>query len=160
MGRGASDSGRLACVSVRAPGPNDRLSVGDRPRSPAPYTVYASSVRHATSKGRPIERTVPSQVHPAAQRRPSPTALAPPSGGAHALLSPLQIAPVDCTHPRLTPAPPPWRDAAPSSPPAAASPSPGRLLAPPRAPGSATTRSAASAPGPRFPPSALAYSRS
>src|SRR5262249_49648389 len=63
--------------------------------------------------------------------------------------------------PSLTTArPPPWRDAAPSSPPAAASPSPGRLPAPPRAPRNATTRSAVSAPGPRFPPSALAYSRS
>src|SRR5262245_58658249 len=61
-GRGASTSGRLACVSVRAPGPNDRLSVGDRPRPPAPSTVYASSVRHATSKSPSIERTVPGQV--------------------------------------------------------------------------------------------------
>src|SRR5262245_39529880 len=57
-----SASGRLACASVRAPGPNDRLSVGDRPRPPAPSTVYASSVRHATSKSPSIERTVPGQV--------------------------------------------------------------------------------------------------
>src|SRR5262245_54866249 len=55
-------SGRLACASVRAPGPNDRLSVGDRPGSPAPSTVYALSVRHATSKSPSIERTVPGQV--------------------------------------------------------------------------------------------------
>src|SRR5262249_29626319 len=32
-GCGKSDSGRPACVSVRAPGPNDRLSVGNQPRS-------------------------------------------------------------------------------------------------------------------------------
>src|SRR5262245_22464467 len=71
-----SDSGRLVCASVRAPGPNNRLSVGDLPRSPAPVTVYASSVRHTTSQSPPIERTVPSQDHPAAQRRLSPTPLA------------------------------------------------------------------------------------
>src|SRR5262249_19181953 len=69
---------RPACVSVRAPGPNDRLSVGNRPRSPAPPTVYASSVRHALVKSPPSERTVPSQVHPAAPRRLSPTTLTPP----------------------------------------------------------------------------------
>jgi hypothetical protein len=57
---------------------NDRLSVGDQPQSPAPYTVYASSVRHAVRQGPPIERTVPSQEHPAAQRRPFPTSLPPP----------------------------------------------------------------------------------
>src|SRR6516162_5922265 len=73
-----SDSGRLACASVRAPGPNDRLSVGDRLRSPAPCTVYAQGVRHAVTESPPIERTVPSQVHPAAQRRLSPTALDSP----------------------------------------------------------------------------------
>src|SRR5262249_7274514 len=77
-GGGESDSGRRACASVRAPGPNDRLSVGGQPRPPAPSTVYASSVRHATVKSSPIARTVPSQVHPAAQRRLSPTALALP----------------------------------------------------------------------------------
>jgi hypothetical protein len=77
-GGGESDSGRPACIAVRAPGPNDRPSVWDQPRSQAPCTVYASSVRHASSKNSPIERTVPSQVHPAAQRQPSPTALAPP----------------------------------------------------------------------------------
>src|SRR5262245_25581326 len=52
----------VACASVRAPGPDDRLSVGGRPRPPAPYAVYASGVRHASSKGPSIERTVPSQV--------------------------------------------------------------------------------------------------
>src|SRR5262249_17822921 len=39
-----------ACFWVRAPGPNDRLSVGDRKQPPAPCTVYASSVRHASIK--------------------------------------------------------------------------------------------------------------
>src|SRR5262249_13059249 len=76
--RGECLSGRLACASVRAPGPNDRLSVWNLPRSQAPSTVYASSVRHACTESPPIERTVPSQVHPAAQRRPSPTTLPPP----------------------------------------------------------------------------------
>ena len=75
---GSKRCGRLACVAVRAPGPNDRLSVWNQPRSHAPCTVYASSVRHATNKSLPIERTVPSQVHPAAQRRLSPTSLSPP----------------------------------------------------------------------------------
>jgi len=75
---GGSVPGRPACVSVRAPGPNDRLSVWNLPRSHAPTTVYASSVRHAISKSSPIERTVPSQDHPAAQRRLSPTSLTPP----------------------------------------------------------------------------------
>ena len=74
---GAKPSGRLACLSVRAPGPNDRLSVWNQPRSQAPCTLYASSVWHATNKSPPLERTVPSQVHPAAQRRLSPTWLAP-----------------------------------------------------------------------------------
>src|SRR5262249_5064047 len=41
-GLGESDSGWPACVSVRAPGPNDRLSVWNLPRSQAPPTVYAS----------------------------------------------------------------------------------------------------------------------
>src|SRR5262245_8962297 len=50
---GESDSGRLACASVRAPGPNDRLSVWDPPRSQAPCTVYASSVRHASTTSSP-----------------------------------------------------------------------------------------------------------
>src|SRR5262249_11692662 len=71
-------SARLACPSVRAPGPNNRLSVGDLPPSPAPSAVSASSARHAPSKRPPLERTVPSQVHPAAPRRLSPTALDSP----------------------------------------------------------------------------------
>src|SRR5262249_56307630 len=85
--RGASATRRPACVAVRAPGPNDRLSVGDQPPSPAPYTVYASSVRHAVRKGPPIERTVPSQDHPAAPRRPFPTSLPPPPRQRPRLLS-------------------------------------------------------------------------
>src|SRR5262249_7387808 len=71
-------SGRLACLAVRARRPDDRLSVGDPPRSPAPSTVYAPGVRHAIFQSPPIERTVPSQDHPAAQRRLSPTWLTPP----------------------------------------------------------------------------------
>jgi hypothetical protein len=51
--RGGSVPGRPACASVRAPGPNDGLSVGDQPQSPAPYTVYASSVRATPNKRRP-----------------------------------------------------------------------------------------------------------
>src|SRR5262249_59809938 len=52
-GGGESDPGRRACVSVRAPSPNDRLSVWDPPRAQAPATVYASTVRHATNKSLP-----------------------------------------------------------------------------------------------------------
>jgi hypothetical protein len=55
-GRGESDSGRLACSAVRAPGPDDRLSVGSQPRLPAPSTVYAQGVRHAEIE-EPTHRT-------------------------------------------------------------------------------------------------------
>lgn len=116
---GASPSafGRLASASVRAPGPNDRLSVWDPPRPQAPGTVYASSVRHASSKSPPIERTVPSQVHPAAQRRLSPTSLGPPAAAA-ALLTPPPPSALPSTRLRRLTAPPPprpWRAAAPSN---------------------------------------------
>src|SRR5262249_15016420 len=56
-GRGKSVSGRLAYVSVRPPGPNDRLSVWGQPRPQAPSTLYASSVRHTSGESPPIERT-------------------------------------------------------------------------------------------------------
>src|SRR5262249_51509925 len=145
---------------VRAAGQNDRLSVWNQPRSEAPCTLYASSVWHATSKSPPIERTVPSQVHPAAQRRLFPTSLISRSSdsrvlstlswsllalmGASALTRPRQLA----------------HAVAPSSPRAAANPSPGPRPATPLVPRNATTRSAASALTPRCPPSAVAYSRS
>src|SRR5579871_4746651 len=95
---GPSDSRRRACVSVRAPGPNDRLSVGNRPRFHPPCTVYASSVRHAINKSPPIERTVPSQVHPAAQRRLSLTSLGSRQRRCPRCLQPQPLASSSSTH--------------------------------------------------------------
>jgi hypothetical protein len=160
-GSSESDSGRPACGSVRAPGPNDRLSVWNQPRSHAPGTVYASSVRHATNQSPPIERTVPSQVHPAAQRRLSLRPGFPRRHGGHALGSPRQSVVVGYTNPRLTQQrQQPGRAAAPSNAPAAASPSRSLPPAVPPGPRNATTRSTASAPTPRSPPSAPAGSPS
>src|SRR5262249_37958501 len=141
----------VACNSVRAPGPNDRLSVGNPRRFPAPCTVYAASVRHASSKSSPLERTVPSQVHPAAPRRLSPTSLDPPPRQSARLGPPRfvvlrssrPLGALTLLRPRRRPA---SRAAAPSNPPADARPSPGPPPALPRARRSALTRSAAGAP--------------
>src|SRR5262249_33977497 len=70
---GPDTSPRSAGVSsARAQRPDYRLSVRDRPRPQAPFTVYALGVRHASIESPPIERTVPFPAHPAAERRPPP----------------------------------------------------------------------------------------
>src|SRR5262249_23057901 len=62
---GPDTSPRSAGVSsARAQRPDYRLSVRDRPRPQAPFTVYALGVRHASIESPPIERTVPSQGSP------------------------------------------------------------------------------------------------
>jgi hypothetical protein len=88
---GRSDSGRLTCVSVRAPGPNDRLSVWNRPRSQhlLPCTRRASgtsSIRAHPSNERCLRRFT--RRHNGGSFRPR---LLHPSGGDHASLCPRQF---------------------------------------------------------------------
>jgi hypothetical protein len=45
--------------SARAQRPDYRLSVGDRPRPPAPATVYAQGVRHAAARAHPSNERCP-----------------------------------------------------------------------------------------------------
>jgi hypothetical protein len=88
---GLSDSGRLTCVSVRAPGPNDRLSVWNRPRSQhlLPCTRRASgtsSIRAHPSNERCLRRFT--RRHNGGSLRPRLLHL---SGGDHACLASCQL---------------------------------------------------------------------
>jgi hypothetical protein len=111
------------------------------PGTLVPYTPRASGT--PAIKSLPIERTVPVQVHPAAERRLSPTSRAAHPGGVRAALRPLVIAFALWHLSRFTPLPPRRRVsrvAGPSSPRTTASPSPGPRRAARRARHSATTR--------------------
>ena len=140
VGGRASRSGRQARTTVYPCG----TCLG--PKHLVPYTPRASGTPQ--KKSSPIERTVPSQVHPAAQRRLSPTSLAPTQRPATTSTSPFAEASfAGASLARygnyLTPVRPrSWPAAAPSNSRSNASPSPARLPAPPLDPRNATGQSA------------------
>src|ERR1700722_2211994 len=114
---GKTTRGRLASAAVRAPGPNDRLSVWNLPRSqhPLPYTPKAS--------GTPAARAHPSNERRLHRytRRHSGGSVRPGSfrghGPARAASPPFAVVLVPVIVSALfTPRPPPWHAAAPSNP--------------------------------------------